>query len=203
MIISNERLIFMIIVTVLAIWGLLSVNSDSWENREISKFNKLSHNLRNKVSFKLIELLGWILIGSVTKIQHVTESKCDKPLPQRCKCAILPENRALKLQMELKLLISWLFDRKIILNCAVCLKPSQESLNMEKGGKRRDHNTTVWKGFDLLILVLKEERGHGQKKKKKMQWHLEAGEDKVECSLAYTVLLTPIRPISEFSCIEL
>lgn len=71
----------MIIVTVLAIWGLLSVNSDSWENREISKFNKLSHNLRNKVSFKLMELLGWILIGSVTKIQHVTESKCDKPLP--------------------------------------------------------------------------------------------------------------------------
>ena len=41
------------------------------------------------------------------------------------------------------------------------------------------------------------------KKKKKMQWHLEAGEDKVECSLADTVLLTPIRPISEFSCIEL
>ena len=58
MILSNDRLIFMIIVTVLAIWGLLSVNSDSLENRDISKFNKLSHNLRNKMSCKLIELLG-------------------------------------------------------------------------------------------------------------------------------------------------
>ena len=122
MILSNDRLIFMIIVTVLAIWGLLSVNSDSLENRDISKFNKLSHNLRNKMSCKLIELLGWSLMGSVTKIQHVTESKCDKLFSQRCRCAILPENRALKLQMVLKLLISWLFDRKIILNSAVCLK---------------------------------------------------------------------------------
>ena len=61
-------------------------------------------------------------MGSVTKIQHVTESKCDKPFSQRCQCAILPENRALKLQMELKLLISCLFDRKIILKSAVCLK---------------------------------------------------------------------------------
>ena len=165
MIIFNERLIFMITVTVLAIWGLLSVNSYTWENRDISKFNKLSHNLRNKMSFELIELLGWSLMGSVTKIQYVTESKCNKPLPQRCQCAILPENRTLQLQVELKLLISWLFDRKSILNCAVCLKPSQASLKMEKGGKREDHNTTVWKGFDLLILVLKEEEwGHGLKK---------------------------------------
>ena len=165
MIIFNERLIFMITVTVLAIWGLLSVNSYSWENRDISKFNKLSHNLRNKMSFELIELLGWSLMGSVTKIQYVTESKCNKPLPQRCQCAILPENRTLQLQVELKLLISWLFDRKIILNCAVCLKSSQASLKMEKGGKRGYRNTTVWKGFDLLILVLKEEEwGHGLKK---------------------------------------
>ena len=165
MIIFNERLIFMITVTVLAIWGLLSVNSYTWENRDISKFNKLSHNLRNKMSFELIELLGWSLMGSVTKIQYVTESKCNKPLPQRCQCAILPENRTLQLQVELKLLISWLFDRKIILNCAVCLKSSQASLKMEKGGKRGYRNTTVWKGFDLLILVLKEEEwGHGLKK---------------------------------------
>lgn len=58
MILSNDRLIFMIIVTVLAIWGLLSVNSDGLENRDISKFNKLSHSLRSKMSFKLIEFLG-------------------------------------------------------------------------------------------------------------------------------------------------
>ena len=102
MIISNERLIFMIIVTVLAIWGLLSVNSDSWENREISKFNKLSHNLRNKVSFKLIELLGWILIGSVTKIQHVTESKCDKPLPPKMQMCYITWKQGIKIADGIK-----------------------------------------------------------------------------------------------------
>ena len=42
-----------------------------------------------------------------------------------------------------------------------------------------------------------------KKKKKKMQWHLEAGEDKEECSLEDTMILTPIKHISEFSCIEL
>ena len=190
----------MITVTILAIWGLLYVNSYSWENRDISKFNKLSHNLRNKMSFELIELLGWSLMGSVTKIQHVTESKCDKPLPQRCQCAILPENRTLQLQVELKLLISWLFDRKIILNCAVCLKPSQASLKMEK--RRQKRGSQYYSVKRLWLANPCFEGGGVGSWTKKMQWHLEAGEAK-ECSLADTMILNPIRHISEFSCIEL
>ena len=74
-----------------------------------------------------------------------------------------------------------------------------------KNGKRRQKKGSQYYSVKRLWLANPcFEGGVGSwTKKKKMQWHLEAGEDKVECSLADTVLLTPIRPISEFSCIEL
>ena len=150
MIISNERLIFMIIVTVLAIWGLLSVNSDSWENREISKFKKLSHNLRNKVSFKLIELLGWILIGSVTKIQHVTESKCDKPLPPKMQMCYITWKQGIKIADGIKVvnqLAFWQEDYP-----ELCSMPKAIT-GVLKHGKRRQKKGSQYYSVKRLWLA--------------------------------------------------
>ena len=72
-----------------------------------------------------------------------------------------------------------------------------------KNGKRRQKRGSQYYSVKRLWLANPCFEGGGVGSwTKKMQWHLEAGEDK-ECSLADTMILTPIRHISEFSYIEL